>query len=140
MHAAPSYKRHDIRGFVAGGRELGVTPHVAQSLKCSGGSAIDGSKTRHRGDRVSQRLRKRIEEIFGWSKDCVFRSNVPTRSGPRAHRSGRHRKWARSAQNHWSRSFGMGTLDRNAHHSFGADIAQHEPHRDDDRNCHAHVL
>ena len=60
---------YDTRGFVAGCRELGVTPHVAESLKRAGGSAIDGRTTRHRGYLASQRLRKRIEEIFGWSKD-----------------------------------------------------------------------
>jgi hypothetical protein len=62
-------KLYDTRGFVAGCRELGVTPHIAQSLKRSGGSAIDGRTTRHGGYLASQRLRKRIEEIFGWSKD-----------------------------------------------------------------------
>jgi transposase len=62
-------KWYDTRGFVAGCRELGVTPHIAQSLKRKGGSAIDARTTRHSGYLASQRLRKRIEEIFGWSKD-----------------------------------------------------------------------
>jgi IS5 family transposase len=31
-------------------------------------SAIDGRTTRHAGYPVSQRLRKRVEEIFGWMK------------------------------------------------------------------------
>jgi len=35
----------------------------------SGGSALDGRTTRHAGYRASQRIRKRIEEGFGWSKD-----------------------------------------------------------------------
>jgi len=32
------------------------------------GSAIDGRTTRHEGYRISQRKRKRIEEVFGWMK------------------------------------------------------------------------
>ena len=62
-------KAYDTRGFVADCRRLQVTPHVAQSLNRSGGTAIDARTTRHRGYLASQRLRKRIEEIFGWSKD-----------------------------------------------------------------------
>jgi len=62
-------KWYDTAGFVAACRKLGITPHVAQSLKRAGGSAIDARTTRHRGYLVSQRSRKRIEEIFGWSKD-----------------------------------------------------------------------
>lgn len=33
-----------------------------------GGSAIDGRTTRHPGYAVSQTIRKRIEEHFGWGK------------------------------------------------------------------------
>ncbi len=61
-------KGYDVRGFVEACRKLGVTPHIAQSLDRSGGSAIDGRTTRHAGYIVSQRIRKRVEEIFGWSK------------------------------------------------------------------------
>ena len=62
-------KAYDTRGFVADCRKLEITPHVAQSLNRSGGTSIDARTTRHRGYLASQRLRKRIEEIFGWSKD-----------------------------------------------------------------------
>jgi hypothetical protein len=31
-------------------------------------SAIDGRTTRHAGHLVSQRIRKRVEEPFGWAK------------------------------------------------------------------------
>ena len=61
-------KGFDTRGFVEGCRELGVTPHVAQNLERSGGSAVDKRTTRHPGYSVSQRIRKRVEEIFGWTK------------------------------------------------------------------------
>src|SRR5262244_872974 len=60
-------KSYDTRDFVDGLRGLAVTPHVAQhTTKRS--SAIDGRTTRHGGYLVSQRQRKRIEEIFGWRK------------------------------------------------------------------------
>ena len=61
-------KGYDTRGFVRGCRERKVTPHVAQALRRSGGSAIDGRTTQHVGYRTSIRIRKRIEEIFGWMK------------------------------------------------------------------------
>jgi transposase len=60
-------KSYDTRDFVDGLRGLAVTPHVAQhTTKRS--SAIDRRTTRHAGYLVSQRERKRIEEIFGWLK------------------------------------------------------------------------
>ena len=62
-------KAYDTREFVAECRKLGVTPHVAQNIERPGGSAIDQRTTRHAGYLVSQRIRKRIEEAFGWSKD-----------------------------------------------------------------------
>jgi transposase len=58
-------KGYDDGEFVEQCRAMGVTPHVAQKVK---GSAIDGRTTRHPGYAVSQRIRKRIEEIFGWCK------------------------------------------------------------------------
>ncbi len=63
-------KGYDTRGFVSGCRKLGFTPHVAQYEKGRGrrGSAIDRTTTRHPGYKASQRIRKRIEQIFGWEK------------------------------------------------------------------------
>src|SRR5213594_873802 len=60
-------KGYDTRDFVAASRLLGVTPHVAQNTRHRR-SAIDGRTTRHPGYAVSQRRRKRVEEIFGWLK------------------------------------------------------------------------
>jgi transposase len=60
-------KAYDTREFVQSLRTLNATPHVAQN--CNGRrSAMDGRTTRHPGYAVSQRLRKRVEEIFGWMK------------------------------------------------------------------------
>jgi transposase len=62
-------KAYDTKQFVADCRERGVTPHVAMNVGRPGGSALDARTSRHDGYRVSQRLRKRIEECFGWCKD-----------------------------------------------------------------------
>jgi transposase len=61
-------KGYDTRGFVQEMRERNVTPHVTQNTNRPGGSAIDERTTRHAGYKVSQRKRKRIEEVFGWLK------------------------------------------------------------------------
>lgn len=58
---------YDTRDFVADCRQRWVTPHVAQHDR-GRRSAIDGRTTRHPGYAVSLRLRKRVEEVFGWAK------------------------------------------------------------------------
>src|SRR6202049_5288892 len=60
-------KAYDVAEFVADLRQYNVTPHVAQNT-ANRRSAIDGRTTRHPGYAVSGRVRKRIEEVFGWSK------------------------------------------------------------------------
>ena len=60
-------KAYDVAGFVADLRQHNVTPHVAQNTT-NRRSAIDGRTTRHPGYAVSGRVRKRIEEVFGWTK------------------------------------------------------------------------
>lgn len=60
-------KGYDTRDFIERLRERNVTPHVAQNTT-NRRSAIDRRTTRHAGYAVSQRIRKRIEEIFGWGK------------------------------------------------------------------------
>jgi hypothetical protein len=60
-------KAYDAAGFVAALRERNATPHVAQNTS-NRRSAIDGRTTRHPGYAISGRRRKRIEEIFGWTK------------------------------------------------------------------------
>jgi transposase len=69
-------KGYDTRNFVVECRNMNVTPHVAQNLKRSGGSAIDGRTTRHGGYEISQKKRKRIEECFGWLKTVAFMRKV----------------------------------------------------------------
>ena len=65
-------KGFDTADLVAELRERRITPHVAQNAYDTGRarrrSNVDGRTTRHPGYLVSQRIRKRIEEIFGWLK------------------------------------------------------------------------
>ena len=58
-------KGYDAADFVEELRTMNVRPHVAQKRRHS---AIDGRTTRHAGYATSQRIRKRIEEAFGWIK------------------------------------------------------------------------
>jgi transposase len=62
-------KAYDSADFIADCRKRRVTPHVAMNVTEQRDSAIDTRTTRHRGYVVSQRIRKRIEECFGWGKD-----------------------------------------------------------------------
>ena len=62
-------KNYDTAAFVTGARALEVTPHVAQNITAHRGSNIDGRTTRHDGYRVSQVIRKWIEEANGWIKE-----------------------------------------------------------------------
>jgi transposase len=65
-------KGFDTADVVAELRERRITPHVARNAYDTGKarrrSNIDGRTTRHPGYAASQRIRKRIEEIFGWLK------------------------------------------------------------------------
>lgn len=61
-------KGFDTRDFVEDCRRLNVTPHVAQNTDARRRSAIDARTTTWPGYAVSQRIRKRIEEIWGWMK------------------------------------------------------------------------
>ena len=61
-------KAYDTRDFVGTLRAYGVRAHVAQNVKRTGGSAIDGRTARHESYQVSQRKRPLIEKAFGWMK------------------------------------------------------------------------
>jgi transposase len=69
-------KGYDAAAFIASLRKRRVTPHIAPDthLTKTGKrrrSAIDGRTTRHAGYEISQRVRKRIEEVFGWVKSAA---------------------------------------------------------------------
>lgn len=72
-------KGYDTKDFVRAVRAVGLTPHVAQKES----SAIDGRTTRHPGYAVSQRLRKRVEEVFGWGKTVGPLRQVKQRGQPK---------------------------------------------------------
>lgn len=55
---------YNTKSFVRQMRERGITPHVAGKSR----SAIDRRTTGTTGYAVSQAVRKRIEQIFGWCK------------------------------------------------------------------------
>jgi IS5 family transposase len=61
-------KGYDTHDLVQQVRATGVTPHVTQNTGGGRRSAIDGRTTVPTGYAVSQRIRKRVEEIFGWMK------------------------------------------------------------------------
>jgi transposase len=61
-------KAYDTRAFVHGLRAVGVTPHIAPNITTRRDSLLDWRTLRHPGYQLSQRCRKKIEEIFGWAK------------------------------------------------------------------------
>lgn len=72
-------KAYDAQRFVDECRHMGITPHVAQK---NSQSAIDRRTTRHAGYGVSQRRRKRVEEIFGWMKTTGLLRKLRHCGGP----------------------------------------------------------
>src|SRR5262245_45010480 len=76
-------KAYDTAALVAGLREMNVTPHVAQNISWHRGSNIDGRTTRHPGYRISQVIRKRIEEANGWIKSVAGMAQTKHRGLPR---------------------------------------------------------
>jgi transposase len=73
---------YDAAGFVETLRGLQVTPHIAQNTT-NRRSAIDGRTTRHEGYAVSQRKRKRVEEVFGWLKTVALQRKTRFRGKDR---------------------------------------------------------
>jgi transposase len=66
-------KGYDVAGFIAALRARRVTPHVAvdgrlSKLGVARGSGMDQTTLCQPGYAASQRVRKRIEEVFGWIK------------------------------------------------------------------------
>jgi transposase len=81
-------KAYDVRGFIEDLRRRRVTPHVAVDGHPSPkgvprSTAVDGRTTRHPGYAVSQRCRKRIEEVFGWAKSAAGLAKVKLRGRAR---------------------------------------------------------
>jgi hypothetical protein len=75
-------KGYDAADFVEDLRALNVRPHVARNT-AKRRSAIDGRTTRHPGYGASQRVRKRIEEAFGWIKTVAGLRKTKLRGLPK---------------------------------------------------------
>lgn len=75
-------KNCDTEEWVKQMRASGATPHVAQNNKHRS-SAIDDRTRRHAGYTLSQRKRKRVEEIFGWRKTVALMRKVRHRGRKR---------------------------------------------------------
>jgi transposase len=73
-------KGYDTRGFIETLRALGAPPHVAIKMTSR---TLDRRTTRHEGYALSQRVRKRIEEIFGWMKTVGGMRKLKHRGGER---------------------------------------------------------
>ena len=81
-------KAYDVTAFIGDLRSRSVTPHIAIDghITKTGKqrrTAIDGRTTRHVGYEVSQRCRKRIEEVFGWIKSSAGLAKVKMRGRAR---------------------------------------------------------
>ena len=75
-------KAYDTEDFINELPSMKVTPHVAQNTS-GRSSAIDGRTTRHGGYAASQRIRKRIEEAFGWIKTIACQQKTKFRGRDR---------------------------------------------------------
>lgn len=81
-------KAYDVASFVQDLRTRLVTPHIAVNTRLMMGgkprtTRIDGRTTRHAGYVASQRVRKRIEEVFGWIKGSAGLAKVKLRGRTR---------------------------------------------------------
>jgi transposase len=82
-------KAYDVEAFVGDLRARRVTPHIAVNGAVSKHgvarkTAVGPRTTRHAGYAVSQRCRKRIEEVFGWVKAQAGLAKVKLRGRPKA--------------------------------------------------------
>jgi len=75
-------KGYDAADFVEELRTINVRPHVARNTS-GRRSAIDRRTTRHPGYAKSQRIRKRIEEAFGWIKTVAGLRKTKLRGLPK---------------------------------------------------------
>ena len=81
-------KAYDVEAFVGDLRQRGVTPHIAingavSKLGQVRKTAIGRRTTRHVGYTISQRIRKRIEEVFGWIKSQAGMAKTKLRGTPK---------------------------------------------------------
>ena len=78
-----------MTSFVGDLRARNVTPHIAVNGTISNlgkprKTAIDKRTTRHPGYGISQCIRKRVEEVFGWTKAQAGYRQLKVRGRPKA--------------------------------------------------------
>jgi IS5 family transposase len=61
-------KGYNAKELVAELETRGIKPHMARNLSEYRGSAVSDAVAAETGYAISQRVRKRIEQIFGWGK------------------------------------------------------------------------
>lgn len=81
-------KAYDVTNFIGDLRARKVTPHIAvngavSKLGKARKTAMDGRTLRHAGYEISQRIRKRIEEVFGWVKKPGGLAKAKVRGSPK---------------------------------------------------------
>ena len=81
-------KAYDVMKFIGDLRSRSITPHIAidghlSSTGVPRRTAVDGRTLRHVGYAISQRCRKRIEEVFGWAKSSAGFAKVKLRGRAR---------------------------------------------------------
>jgi transposase len=67
MNTLGADKGYFTKGFIAKLRDRNIAPHIAR-IEGRSAPGLDGRTTRHESYAISQRKRKRVEEIFGWMK------------------------------------------------------------------------
>ena len=61
-------KGYDVADFVEQLWARGIKAHIARNTSNGRRSAIDARTARGKGDKISLKVRKRIEQGFGWAK------------------------------------------------------------------------
>ena len=77
-----------MTNFIGDLRARKVTPHIAangavSTLGKARKTAMDGRTLRHAGYEISQRIRKRIKEVFGWVKKPGGLAKAKVRGRPK---------------------------------------------------------
>ena len=81
-------KGYDIEDFVAALHRRGIRPHIARNTTNGRTSAIDGRSANGNGYEMSQQVRKRIEQGFGWVKTVGDLRKLPLRGLAKVKRLG----------------------------------------------------
>ena len=90
-----AYKGYHCKQLVEYCRTRSIRPHIAQ-IKGRKTPGLDGRTTRHLSYKISQKVRKRIEEAFGWTKFIGGLAKTKSRGLSRVHQ---HAQWVSTTFN-----------------------------------------